>query len=127
DDYYQATYDNSASANHGTVVDYAYPGGTIVFTHVGTTTFGATKQWSDGDNQSKRGNVTFSLWRYSDGATPGSIANASQVRAADGSFITVTVDPDDAADDGTVNLGDLLREQYPNLELDKYDSDGYPF
>ena len=127
DDYYAAAYDNSASVNHGAVVDAAYTGGTVVFTHTGTTEFAAYKQWFDGKNAALRTEVSFSLWRYSDGSTPGSVDHASQVRAADGSFITLVATPEDADENGRVDLGALLKEQYPGLALDKYDSDGYPF
>ena len=109
------------------MVDAAYEGGTVVFTHTGATTFTAYKQWFDGGNAARRDEVTFSLWRYSDGSTPGSIENSSQVRAADGSFITLVATPGDADENGRVDLGALLKEQYPDLVLDKYDSDGYPF
>lgn len=141
-DYYGATYDNTAVPNRGSDVTAAYGGtsqetaGSMILTHMGVTDFTASKAWLDGNNITRRGTVTFSLWRYSN---DGSAATASQVRGADGSFVTITVDPIDSRAstlvaeggwlnaDGTINLGAVLEEQYPNLVLDKYDTDGYPF
>ncbi|WP_144743682.1 Cna B-type domain-containing protein [Enorma burkinafasonensis] len=141
-DYYGATYDNTAVPNRGSDVTAAYGGtsqetaGSMILTHVGVTDFTANKAWLDGSNPTKRGAVTFSLWRYSN---DGSAATASQVRGTDGSFVTITVDPTDSRastrvadggwlnEDGTINLGAVLEDQHPNLVLGKYDTDGYPF
>lgn len=141
-DYYGAAYDNTAVPNRGSDVTAAYGGtsqetaGSMILTHMGVTDFTASKAWLDGNNPTRRGTVTFSLWRYSN---DGSAATASQVRGTDGSFVTITVDPTDLRAstlvaeggwlnaDGTINLGAVLEEQYPNLVLDKYDTDGYPF
>ncbi|WP_273384360.1 SpaA isopeptide-forming pilin-related protein [Enorma phocaeensis] len=135
-DYYEATYDNTAVPNRGSDVTAAYGGtsqetaGSMIMTHVGVTDFTASKAWLDGGNTERRGPVSFSLWRYTQN---GSAATASQVRDAEGNFVTLTLDPaspdyeDYLNGDGTVNLGKLLDAQYPNLRLDKYDSDGYPY
>lgn len=129
-DYYEATYDNTAVPNRGSDVTAAYNGGEMIMTHVGVTDFTASKAWLDGGNTEGRGPVSFSLWRYTQN---GSAATASQVRDAEGNFVTLTLDPtspdygDYLNGDGTVNLGKLLDAQYPNLRLDKYDSDGYPY
>lgn len=135
-DYYEATYDNTAVPNRGSDVTAAYGGtsqetaGSMIMTHVGVTDFTASKAWLDGGNTEGRGPVSFSLWRYTQN---GSAATASQVRDAEGNFVTLTLDPtspdygDYLNGDGTVNLGKLLDAQYPNLRLDKYDSDGYPY
>ncbi|MCI7730785.1 SpaA isopeptide-forming pilin-related protein [Enorma burkinafasonensis] len=135
-DYYEATYDNTAVPNLGSDVTAAYGGtsqetaGSMIMTHVGVTDFTASKAWLDGGNTEGRGPVSFSLWRYTQN---GSAATASQVRDAEGNFVTLTLDPaspdyeDYLNGDGTVNLGKLLDAQYPNLRLDKYDSDGYPY
>lgn len=141
-DYYGATYDNTAVPNRGSDVTAAYggtsqeTGGSMILTHMGVTDFTASKAWLDGNNTTRRGTVTFSLWRYSN---DGSAATASQVRGTDGSFVTITVDPTDPQastlvaeggwlnEDGTINLGAVLEDQHPNLVLDKYDTDGYPF
>lgn len=140
-DYYEATYDNTAVPNRGSDVSAAYGGtsqegaGQLILTHKGVTDFTANKAWLNATGEAA-GAVTFSLWRYSNN---GSAATASQVRDADGSFVTITVDPSDSrvttpvADggwlnpDGTINLGLVLNAQHPNLVLDKYDTDGYPF
>ncbi len=116
-DYYEATYDNTAVPNRGSDVTAAYGGtsqetaGSMIMTHVGVTDFTASKAWLDGGNTEGRGPVSFSLWRYTQN---GSAATASQVRDAEGNFVTLTLDPtspdygDYLNGDGTVNLGKLL-------------------
>lgn len=135
-DYYQASYDNSASASHGSANDAVYPGGTMTLRHAGTTTFNGTKVWLDGNNQANRPEVTYTLWRYS---TQGSPATASQVSVAslnsenpDASapnavgFVEVTA----LAGSGEIDLHKLLVGQYGKElinSLPKYDPDGYPY
>lgn len=123
-DYYAASYDNSASANHGSDVSYCYGGGTMVITHMGTTSFDATKQWLDNGSETRPDEaITFSLWRYSH---DGSAATASQVTDSEGDFVYITFNPSETKGD-SIDLGALLKEQHPDLELSKYDTDGYPF
>ena len=135
-DYYQASYDNSASASHGSANDAVYPGGTMTLRHAGTTTFNGTKVWLDGDNHANRPAVTYTLWRYS---TQGSPATASQVSVASLNsenpdapapnvvgFVEVTA----PADSGKIVLHQLLADEYGKDLIDslpKYDPDGYPY
>ena len=74
-DYYQASYDNSASPSHGSAVNAAYENGTMTLRHAGTTTYNATKEWLDNDS-SQRPEVTYTLWRY---AANQSYTTAAQV------------------------------------------------
>ena len=133
-DYYQVSYDNSASASHGSAIDAVYNGGTMTLRHAGTTTYEATKVWLDGDS-TERPAVTFTLWRYS--ANGGNATTASQVNlntneTVDGtsqtnaSYVTVTI-PEKSAD--SVDLHELLYDTYGEAieQLPKYDPDGYPY
>ena len=125
-DYYAATFNNSASSNHGSDTTHAYNNGTVTLTHTGTTSFDATKQWldnSNADNARPDEEITFTLWRYSNN---GSAATASQVADNAGAFVTITFNPS-KIEGNTVDLGALLLEQHEGLSLPKYDSDGYPF
>ena len=136
DDYYQPTYDNSASASHGSAVDAVYDHGTMTLRHAGTTEYHGTKQWLDGGS-SERPAVTFTLWRYS--MNGGTAATASQVTltqdaAVSGgtssnsaaSYVQVTLP---AGSDDTVDLHKLLHDTYGDTidQLPKYDPDGYPY
>lgn len=134
-DYYQVSYDNSASESHGSATDAVYVGGTMTLRHAGATEYNATKVWLDNNNEN-RPDATFTLWRYSiNGGTP---ATASQVSVSslqsEGSsgetketdYISITVSPNDG---DSVNLGSLLFSKYGELitQLPKYDPDGYPY
>lgn len=124
-DYFQPIYDNAASPNHGAATDAVWPGGTLNLVHVGNTTFNATKEWMDTD-ASGRGDVVFTLWRYS--ARPGGSATAVPV-SFNRSQVAISVDAEvsQAAAGGIIDLGALLREEYGDFKLDKYDPDGYPY
>lgn len=144
-DYYQVSYDNSQSANHGSANDGVYSGGTMTLRHAGTTSFTATKDWLDGASNAKHPETTFTLWRYTptrDKNEDGYL-NASQVQLAAlkdatnpnpgssqinaTSYVSITVP---SSDKDTVNLGKLLRDKYGDTalnELPKYDPDGYPY
>ena len=129
-DGYTVTYDNAASANHGSSTTAVYDGGTATILRVGTTTFTATKQWLDaGDKQGKRpkddDTITFTLWRYSSNGD--TAANAAQVTDAAGNFVTLTAKVEDVTKNNAINLGALLADQYPGLTLEKYDNDGYAY
>ena len=135
-DYYQASYDNSASVNHGSANDAVYTGGTMTLRHAGTTTFSGSKVWLDGDNQADRPAVTYTLWRYS---TQGSPETASQVSLASlqaenpdaptpntTGFIEVSA----REGSGDLDLHQLLVDEYGESlieSLPKYDPDGYPY
>lgn len=134
EDYYQVSYDNSASTSHGSATDCVYMGGTMTLRHAGETTFNGTKVWLD-NNSSERPATTFTLWRYS---TNGSAATASQVQVsqldeAGGDVVTnatgyVTVQVPEGSS-STVDLHELLVQEYGDAinSLPKYDPDGYPY
>lgn len=129
-DGYTVTYDNAASANHGSSTTAVYDGGTATILRVGTTTFTATKQWLDaGNKQGKRpkddDTITFTLWRYSSNGD--TAANAAQVTDAAGNFVTLTAKVEDVTKNNAIDLGALLASQYPGLTLEKYDNDGYAY
>lgn len=142
-DYYQVSYDNSQSANHGSANDGVYSGGTMTLRHAGTTSFTATKDWLDGASNAKHPETTFTLWRYTPTRDADGYLNASQVQLAAlkdatnpnpgssqinaTSYVSITVP---SSDKDTDNLGELLREKYGDTalnELPKYDPDGYPY
>lgn len=137
EDYYQPTYDNSASANHGSDTTATYVGGTMTLRHAGTTEYYGTKQWLDDGDTTKRPAVTFTLWRYS--LNGGSAETASQVTLSQdasvsggtssnsaASYVQVTLP---AGSSSTVDLHALLRNTYGDAidQLPKYDPDGYPY
>lgn len=134
-DHFQASYNNAASPSHGSATDALYDGGTMTLRPVGTTSYGATKAWLDGGDESSRGEVTFTLWRYS--TAPGASATTAaqvQLNAIDDSgvatnsveYVSITV-PKGSGDE--VDLGELLRDHYGAAidSLAKYDPDGYPY
>ena len=142
-DYYQVSYDNSESANHGSANDGVYSGGTMTLRHAGTTSFTATKDWLDGASNAKHPETTFTLWRYTPTRDKDGYLNASQVQLAAlkdatnpnpgssqinaTSYVSITVP---SSNEDTVDLGKLLRDKYGNTalnELPKYDPDGYPY
>lgn len=142
-DYYQVSYDNSQSANHGSANDCVYSGGTMTLRHAGTTSFTATKDWLDGASNAKHPETTFTLWRYTPTRDANGYLNASQVQLTAlkdatnpnpgssqinaTSYVSITVP---SSNEDTVNLGDLLRDKYGVTalnELPKYDPDGYPY
>ncbi len=129
-DYYQVAYDNAGAPNHGSDTTALYNGGTATIIHAGTTSFDATKVWLDED-PSDRPATEYTLWRYSlDGSTA---ANAAQVRATDGSFVTLSMsakENQELGEDSSVDLGEKLYEKYSDgdgLQLAKYDPNGYPY
>ena len=135
-DYYQVSYDNSASPSHGSAVNAAYENGTMTLRHAGTTTYSATKEWLDNDS-SQRPEVTYTLWRY---ATDQSYATAAQVSLSSLDDQASPVVPTNAtqyvqvaipagSNQNSVNLYDLLKAKYGTAvdSLPKYDPDGYPY
>ena len=142
-DYYQVSYDNSESANHGSANDGVYSGGTMTLRHAGTTSFTATKDWLDGASDATHPETTFTLWRYTPTRDKDGYLNASQVQLTAlkdatnpnpgssqinaTSYVSITVP---SSDKDTDYLGELLREKYGDTalnELPKYDPDGYPY
>lgn len=136
EDYYQASYDNSASPSHGSAAGAVYDGGTMTLRHAGTTTFTGTKVWLDNGATANRPAVTYTLWRYS---TEGSPETASQVSVASlqsenpdapatnaTGFISLEV----SAGSGNIDFYQLLVSEYGSAlinSLPKYDPDGYPY
>ena len=127
-DYYQVVYNNLNTLHHSSDTTAAHNNGTITLIHKGDTRLDAHKIWLD-DDASERPETRFTLWRYSlrDGAGPDS---ASQVTTRDdgGAYITLTLSAEESekAGDGAIDLGDLLRKQYPDCSIAKYDPAGYP-
>lgn len=126
-DYLQVWYDNSATANHGSDISAAYSGGIVTVTRAGTTSYDAKKVWLD-DNPADRPETTYSLWRYSSKEGAKSI-EAAHVLAKDSTeYITLTMSAKENQKSDSFDLGKLIREKYgDNLELAKYDQDGYPY
>ena len=139
EDYFQISYDNSSSANFGTVADKVHDGGTIYLTLTGTTDYRATKAWLDeatildenGDPvlseteaqevRAMRPTGEFELWRYREGSD---YTTATAVRytedAPDGSYHKgeiIAIPLDTAADGQELEL----------LNLPKYDAEGYRY
>ena len=147
DDYYQATYNNSGSGNHGSDVSAMWNGGSLTLTRVGNAHFNADKVWQDNDPATRK-SVTYTLWRYSMQSLPASgsggtgiapvvenpYTTAAQVKL-NGEFATVTVG-DDALQQDSFDIGSLFAEKYgeetglpgdKTLNLPKYDPEGYPY
>lgn len=128
-DYYQVVYNNLNTLHHSSDTTVAHNDGTIILIHKGDTRVDAHKIWLD-DDASERPETRFTLWRYSlrDGAGSDS---ASQVTTRDdgGAYITLTLSAEESekAGDGAIDLGDLLRKQYPDCSIAKYDPAGYPY
>ena len=128
-DYYQIVYNNLNTLHYSSDTTAVHNNGTIILIHKGDTRVDAHKIWLD-DDASERPETRFTLWRYSlrDGAGPDS---ASQVTTRDdgGAYITLALSAEESekAGDGVINLGDLLRKQYPDCTIAKYDPAGYPY
>ena len=140
-DYFQVSYNNSASANHGSATDALYEGGTMVLRRMGTTTYDADKVWLDGGNKENRPATTFTLWRYANNGTAGATTASHVQLDAIGTgevpdsgvsqnsaiqYVSVTLP---AGSNDTVDLGSLLYQKYGESlnNLPKYDPDGYPY
>lgn len=113
-----ATYNNADAGNHGTDVDALYPGGQLILTLSGETTFVAYKEWLDLADTSGRPDLSFQLWRYEEGE---SYKTAAQVRGEDNQFIIIDLLKTDA--DGerydpqtpipiTLDANDKILEKY---------------
>lgn len=128
-DYYQAAYNNANSPSHGSATDKAYAGGTMTLRHMGTTTFDATKEWLDNDNQEDRPATRFTLWRYANNGSAGA-TTASQVQLTNEQtgaleYASISIEAQSVAE---IDLGDLLAGTYADAgSLPKYDPDGYPY
>ena len=89
-DYLKIEYLNTNLANYGDITSEVYSGGTLRLTRVGETTYQAVKVWLDNSESDKnrRPNAVYDLWRYT-------TEEASQVRNANGQFISVTYSADE--------------------------------
>ena len=137
-DYFQVSYNNAASASHGSATDAVYSGGTMVLRRMGTATYDATKVWLDNGNKGSRPATSFTLWRYAlrDGSDA-TTASQVQLNALDGNALEyVSIDvPEQSGEtvggvDNAVDLGALLEDKYGEeavQSLPKYDPDGYPY
>ena len=107
-----ATYNNANAGNHGTDVNALYPGGQLILTLSGETTFVAYKEWLDLADTSGRPDLSFQLWRYEEGE---SYKTAAQVRGEDNQFIIIDLPKTD-------ENGKLYDPQTPiSITLDKND------
>ena len=127
-DYFAVSYDNSASAGHGSADGAAYDGGTIYLTLTGATDYSATKVWLEPEGFSAEGRpgLEFHLYRYREGTD---YTSAAPVRDEDDQPVVLTVgngvvyraDDPDTADISYWLDEDLLAT------LPKYDSEGYRY
>lgn len=142
DDWFAPTYENSASANHGTETDRCYQGGTISLTRTNGTIFTINKAWLDGDNIDKtRPNIStgkgsnrttqFWLWRYTNDGSQ-SYRSASQVTDSNGYPVGANLPNNgEAYEDGTTNFwyiyANHMEETGDRTYLPKYDAEGYEY
>lgn len=140
-DYYQVWYSSGGATGGSADASASLNGGTMTVTRAGNTSFDATKVWLD-DDPSARPSTTYTLWRYSDKQGQSSLV-ASQVQADNGDFVSVTmtaeqnaalgaaqmggVNGDVPQNNATVDIAERLEATAGNLELPKYDQDGYPY
>ena len=131
-DYLKIEYLNTSLDNHGDITSEVYSGGTLRLTRVGETTYQAVKVWLDNSESDKnrRPNAVYDLWRYT-------TEEASQVRNANGQFISVTYSADerrneleeveDAGDKYSGYDAYYIRFKDASsvlIKLDKYDQEG---
>lgn len=133
-DYLKIEYLNTSLDNHGDITTEVYSGGTLRLTRVGETTYQAVKVWLDNlaseANKTGRPDATYDLWRYT-------TEEASQVRNANGQFISVTYSADESCNEleEVEDAGDkysgydayYIRFKDASsvlIKLDKYDQEG---
>ena len=133
-DYLKIEYLNTNLANYGDITSEVYSGGTLRLTRVGETTYQAVKVWLDNlaneANKTGRPDATYDLWRYT-------TEEASQVRNANGQFISVTYSADESRNEleEVEDVGDkysgydayYIRFKDASsvlIKLDKYDQEG---
>lgn len=131
-DYLKIEYLNTSLANYGDITSEVYSGGTLRLTRVGETTYQAVKVWLDNSESDKnrRPNAVYDLWRYT-------TEEASQVRNANGQFISVTYSADESRNEleEVEDAGDkysgydayYIRFKDASsvlIKLDKYDQEG---
>ena len=133
-DYLKIEYLNTNLANYGDITSEVYSGGTLRLTRVGETTYQAVKVWLDNlaneANKTGRPDATYDLWRYT-------TEEASQVRNANGQFISVTYSADESRNEleEVEDAGDkysgydayYIRFKDASsvlIKLDKYDQEG---
>lgn len=121
-DYFALTYDNSNSANYGSVTNKIHENGTLYLTLTGKTGYEATKVWLDqGVEEKNRPTGEFQLWRYREGE---SYTTAAPVRDDKGDFYTC--DLDTGKDSFPVKF-DIEFDVQKELGLEKYDPEGYRY
>lgn len=121
-DYFALTYDNSNSANYGSVTNKIHENGTLYLTLTGKTGYEATKVWLDqGVEEKNRPTGEFQLWRYREGE---SYTTAAPVRDDKGDFYTC--DLDTGRDSFPVKF-DIEVNVQKELGLEKYDPEGYRY
>ena len=127
EDYFAIKYDNTNATNHGSAIDGAYSGGSVILTLTGTTEYEATKVWQDKDRDENtaRPKVTLELWRYVAGQP---LESAAAVRDSAGNIYTCPISAEsdsgvgvpvmfyDAETDGE---GNKIPADFP-----KYDPEG---
>lgn len=123
-----AGFDNTTAPSHSTDTDKLYDGGRLTLTLSGTTRFSANKVWLDQADNEGRPNVTYTVWRYREGA---SYREASQLTEYE---VTPMI-----AEEGGLKAADIRDSNYTefvlsildgqgrNVELPKYDTDGYEY
>ena len=121
-DYFALTYDNSNSANYGSVTNKIHENGTLYLTLTGKTGYEATKVWLDqGVEKKNRPTGEFQLWRYREGEN---YTTAAPVRDDKGDFYTC--DLDTGKDSFPVKF-DIEVNVQKELGLEKYDPEGYRY
>lgn len=117
-DHLTIDYNNTGVPNVGDNTDAVYSGGALNLSRVGQTTYSATKEWVDTE-EDKRPELTFDLRRYRAGED---ISQAAPVEAPDGGLITMEVTSSE--DTITIEFIDKAGKKY---SLPKYDPDGYEY
>lgn len=127
EDYFAIKYDNTNATNHGSAIDGAYSGGSVILTLTGTTEYEATKVWQDKDRDENtaRPKVTLELWRYVAGQP---LESAAAVRDSAGNIYTCPVSQDTPSGEGmAVTFHDKGEDGQPLAEpaaFPKYDPEG---
>lgn len=121
-DYFALTYDNSNSANYGSITNEIHENGTLYLTLTGKTGYEATKVWLDqGVEEKNRPTGEFQLWRYREGEN---YTTAAPVRDDKGDFYTCDLD---TGEDSFPVKFDIEFDVQKELGLEKYDPEGYRY
>lgn len=126
-EWYRVEYDNTKVPGCGTITDKGCEDGTIILIKTGLTDFKFTKVWADPVNTdpSKRPDATYTLWRYS--TQGGDYTSAARVeiplQSKDGTVTFTQAAQDIPKGDKAQNSIEIRLPK----ELEKYDSDGWPY